>query len=639
MYIRTLIILCFIVSLFVRETLSHDIKRDNLIVKDTTELKKAKKRDFKDFDIKQGRNIFALDSLKDEIYKDTISHKYIEVDTSKSSNHIRNLIAKNLFKHVSTGSVDSTLIKISKYNEYRGEKIDSIVFIRRNVFDERRKSKNSLDEFLVDATDKMSVLTKVATIRKYLLFKEGDEVIPEEIIRSEAMLRDMPSISRANITLNKDADGKLIAYVRTKDSWSLIAEARYRVINNSTITVSDLDFNGTGNRLDVVEYCNVNSKEWFKALGVEYTMPNMFGTYIEGEVGLGYGRNFHDINLSATKYFVTPDDWAGGVKINRHNEEKDLSYERIFVSIDKHELKLWLGQSINISERWGDNFFYTIKAEEVKFYDRPYYSATYSPYFHNRRDILGSFGFYKEKFYRGNMIYGYGSTESIPYGYIAEVIGGYRFGEFDDAPYVGTRLKIANKVNIGYIAASIQLGSFLQDKTSLQSTILVTDLDYFSRLKDLSEGYYFRQFVNINFSSALRTLKGYLTEISFDNDMKLSSAAVNGWGTTRLQIRNESVFFTPYHVSGFRFTFFGYTDMGTIGYTKNPFTNSFYGIAGCGIRVRNEALIFKTVQLKVMFAFKGHPDFRNNLFYLDSNTTLTSDRYIPKEPEIIDFER
>lgn len=638
MKLRVLIIICFTVSLFARETYSYGIKRDSLKLRDTTEMVKFKKRFHKEENIRPVRNFFSLDSLKDIIYVDTISHNYIKEDTSKSSKHINNLIAKNLFKSVGTVSVDSTLIKISKYNEYKGETIDSIVFLRRNVFTPKDSYDNSLDKLLVNATERFSVLTKESTIRKYLLFKEGDEVVPEEIIQSEAMLRDLSSISRANISLRKDENGKLIAYVRTKDSWSLIAEARYRYTNNSTVSISDLDFNGTGNRLDIIEYLNVKNKEWFKAVGAAYTMPNMFGTFIEGKVGLGYGNKFHNINISAKKYFVTPNDWAGGAEYVRHNEERNLKYEDVFISEDKHNLKLWFGQSINISPRWGDNFFYTIKAEEVKFFDRPYYSSTYSPYFHNRRDILGSFGFYKEKFYRGNMIYGYGATESIPYGYIAEVIGGYRYGEFDDAPYLGTRLKIANKVNMGYIAASIQLGGFLQDKTSLQKTILITDFDYFTNLCDLGAGYYLRQFLSLNYSSAISTLKGYLTEISFNNSMRLASAA-NDRGTTRLQFESESVFFTPYHISGFRFTFFGFTDMGTLGYSTNPLDNTYYGIAGCGVRVRNEALIFKTIQLKVMFAFKGAPDFRNNLFYLNSNTTLSSERYIPKEPEIIDFKR
>lgn len=584
----------------------------------------------------QSRKMFTIDSLQDRIYVDTITHKYITTDTTKKATHISNLIAKNLFKAPST-NVDSTLQKISKFNGFEGKKIDSIVILRENVFNEDESSNKTL-QLLKKSANSLNYMTRESTIKRYLLFHKGDTVVPENMIKSEALLREMSSISKAYIRLEENENGGVTAYISTTDSWSIVLQLYYRTTNNGMLRISDYDFLGTGNRLDLNEYFNIKQKDYFKGVELNYFMPNLFGKFIEVNIGGGIGKEFHSAKLSADKFFVRPNDWAGGIRYNRRKEERHIAFEDIFVPEDKQTINLWFGQSINISKRWGDNLFYTAKIEELKFFERPYHTPTYSPYFHNYRDVLASFGLYKEKFYRGNLIYGYGRTESIPYGYKAEFVGGFRKGEYDNAPYIGTNLSIGNIVNLGYIGAKISFGTFIGNTPSLHQTKLDAGLLYFTKLQQLGGDLNMRQFFNLNYTSSIRWMHGYYEELNFQNNNQLNSVSRGAKGTTRLRLNPETVFFTPLHVSGFKFALFGFTDFGTIGYSVNPFANKFYAVGGCGVRIRNESLIFKTIEFRIAISLKGNREFRNNLFYLNSETPLRANRYIPTEPQILKFD-
>lgn len=578
------------------------------------------------------RTIFKLDTLVDRIYADTVKCQYIKIDTTKSKKHISNIIVSNFF-NANTSKITNKLQEIVKYNKYEGMIIDSIIINRNNIFSPKLDD-NSTEAKWKRKANLIHVVTKESTIRNDMLFKVGDKVIPENIIKSEAILRDANYISKASITIIPQENGHVKIFVDTDDTWSLTAQIYYRVTNNGKIRISEENFLGSGNRLDLNEYFNLKNSQYFKALELNYYMPNLFGKFVETNVGAGYGTDFLSLLVAADKYFVKPDDWAGGIRYDRLKEDHHINIENIFIVEDKEVVNLWFGQSINISPKWGDNFYYAIKVENIKFRERPYISPTYNPYFHNSTDFIWAFGFYKEKFYRGNLIYGYGKTESIPYGYKAEIVGGYRIGEFENTPYIGTNLSISNKMDIGYVSASFSFGTFISGN-SVKQAKLDANLFYFTRLTDVRNGVKMRQFVTINYATGINLLDGYSEEIHFENNNMLSSVSRGASGTTQLRVNPESTFFTPLQVSGFKFAFFGFTDFGTIGYSTNPFENKFYASAGVGVRVRNESLIFKTIQIRLIVAIKGHRQFRNNLFYINSETPLRGNSYIPTEPEFI----
>ena len=98
-------------------------------------------------------------------------------------------------------------------------------------------------------------------------------------------------------------------------------------------------------------------------------------------------------------------------------------------------------------------------------------------------------------------------------------------------------------------------------------------------------------------------------------------------------LNTETVLFTPYQPLGFRIALFGFADFGLLGYSPNIFKNEFYTSFGIGIRLRNERLVFNTIQIRLGLAL-GKPDWsKANISGCRTppawNSTATG-RHVPK---------
>ena len=109
-------------------------------------------------------------------------------------------------------------------------------------------------------------------------------------------------------------------------------------------------------------------------------------------------------------------------------------------------------------------------------------------------------------------------------------------------------------------------------------------------------------------------------------------------GTDRAVLDTETVFFTPWQPLGFRIAFFAFADLGLIGYSPNIFRNDFFASLGGGIRIKNERLIFSTVQIRLGFAFGKRGLAESEYIRLSNSTRLEQYRYRPERPEPVAFE-
>ena len=57
-----------------------------------------------------------------------------------------------------------------------------------------------------------------------------------------------------------------------------------------------------------------------------------------------------------------------------------------------------------------------------------------------------------------------------------------------------------------------------------------------------------------------------------------------------------------------------------------------------GVRLRNERLVFKTIQIRLGIAFGKHGLVESEYFRLSNTTRLSQYRYRPERPDIIGFE-
>ena len=147
-----------------------------------------------------------------------------------------------------------------------------------------------------------------------------------------------------------------------------------------------------------------------------------------------------------------------------------------------------------------------------------------------------------------------------------------------------------------------------------------------------------RQFLSLNYTQGWNRLSGSDESIRFTDENGLQALKEHVIGTNRMILNTETVLFSPYHPLGFRIAFFGFADFGLIGYSPNIFKNEFYTSLGIGVRLRNERLVFNTIQIRLGIAF-GKPGLvESEYFRLSNATRLEQWRYRPTRPEIVTFE-
>ena len=98
-------------------------------------------------------------------------------------------------------------------------RVDSIRYDIGDVFDDS-KSHTKYDKWAYDLLNWIHIETREHTVRKLLLFDEGDSVNLDYLLESERFLRSQSFLSDANISMSQE-NGKNIANVHTSDNWTL----------------------------------------------------------------------------------------------------------------------------------------------------------------------------------------------------------------------------------------------------------------------------------------------------------------------------------------------------------------------------------------------------------------------------------
>ena len=187
----------------------------------------------------------------------------------------------------------------------------------------------------------------------------------------------------------------------------------------------------------------------------------------------------------------------------------------------------------------------------------------------------------------------------------------------------------------GYIYSSLALGSFFNGKESEQG-IFYSRLNYFTNLLPVGR-FRSRNFINIDYSRGFgRYSDEYLRFIENNGFTGFKNDSIRG--TQRFTVSLESVLFSPANYHGFRFAFFGFSDLGFLSNSNEVLGNGFSLISlGFGLRVRNDNLLFNTLQIRLAF-FPNPPMYSviNNLT-ISGEQLLKPNNFDAGKPVIIPF--
>lgn len=547
----------------------------------------------------------------------------------------------------------SVVNEATVYGEYNGKRIEAIDVIRENVFD-------PANSYLQKAANAVHVVTRQYVIRRDLLFKVGDTFDAEAIVRCKQLLRSRQYIADANIkVINSPTDpNAVIICVKTRDSWSISGDGSVRGLTGQVKgEIYDANFLGTGDKFSYQLSLDWKEKGYEGSM-FKYYIPNLLGTFYE--MKLTAGRSFREkyYGGSLAKRFIQPTDYEGGAIFENIRNQIYVRYESpadtvgAAYMIHYNNLDLWGGKSwyqpsiessVYLMARY-NNLNYKDPPKLATIEDPPKnppqlpVGEGVNPYFYNQSLSLLSFGLYRERFLTTNLIYGYGYDEYVATGYRAEWTLGYMDTNFQSGFYGGVDFRMGGFTPIGYFMGDVAVGSFYDfRKGKPYRSALSARFDYFTNL--LGNGKYkVRQFVSTNYLTGWNRSTGFYENIWFTRNSGPREIKESPLGHERLVLSAETVLFTPWQPLGFRMALYSFADVGFLGYNKSIFQNDLYATVGVGIRMKNEMLIFGTIQLSVFVNFGRRGVLANDWVKLTSERRMQTMRYIPEKPQVVSYQ-
>ena len=530
-----------------------------------------------------------------------------------------------------TTSSGQVLDESKIFQRYAGKIIGSITIDREQVFEDG-------GNYFERLGNKTHYLTRERVIRRDLLFKPGDELDPQLLVRNKQLLRTRSYIYDATVSLSlNELDTTVVdVLITTRDSWTITADLQLRSGGRTMFGVSDANILGTGNLLKVETNFSRSNFDYGGNV-VSYSIPNVLGTFYNADFSAG--RDFYnsELKLSLHKEFIRPTDYEVGISYNDVKSKYYMVYLDTSTMIKVSNLDVWGGRSKYIKSI-NSSIFLTGRYGYARHSRRPEVGPEFNPAFHDYDNLLVGMGLYREKFYTANMIYGFGVKEYLATGYKAELVTGYSWGEFRDDMYLGTNYEMGGFTPIGYVMGGFSLGSYINlTSGAWWRSAVDLDLRWFSNLFIAGRSR-IRQFLSLNYTQGWNRGTGCDEVICFTDENGPQSFTEHVTGVNRTVLNTETVFFTPYQPLGFRIAFFGFADFALLGNSANMFKNSFYTTLGFGIRIKNERLVFNAIQLRLGVALGKSGFIKNQYVNVSNQTRMTQYRYMPTRPEIVEFE-
>ncbi|HSO88855.1 MAG TPA: hypothetical protein VLQ91_20040, partial [Draconibacterium sp.] len=495
------------------------------------------------------------------------------------------------------------------------------------------------------AANKIHTKSNLKSIQKLLLFKVGDAVDPELIYENERLIRSLPYIKEINIILEQDSvyAGFVKVHILIKDRFSFGATGNVHGIQSAAFGIYNNNIFGVGHEIGFVFAGHVNKQPY---LGTEtyYKIKNIQGKFID--ISLGYLNTYKSegFMFNLNKPFITTSiKWGYGataMRMFRTNWifQNDVIYAEI--PMDLSYYGAWGGHSFQVKNNQPENAQIVLSGgfNTQKFYTRPASEPQSVSYFANRTFLLSSLTFTQRRFIHDELVYSYGITEDIPEGFKNEIVYGYEFNEFGNRHYAHLLLSNGNLLinKKGYFYMEGDIGSYYSKRGFEQGQI---DARIYFISKQIHSGEKtFRLFVKTDYTIGMHRLEIENLNLSRNNSIRgFRSREV--FGKQRLTLNLEYVLFLKKEFYKFNMALFGFTDIGVIGSNKEfILKQDYYSGIGAGIRLHNENLVFKTIQLRLAF-YPFHPDDISFVgFVLEEQSKRQFYSFEPTQPLPLKFE-
>lgn len=562
----------------------------------------------------------------------------------------RHKVTKWLYGTMISSAKDSGNVGMQSYEYFKSfqKKTIGTISIRSlkifgPTFDDTLKTTNV---WIEKAANKLHSKSNLYVIRKNLWIREGQSLDPDLMMDNERLLRSLPYLKdvRFIITprpLNNDLVDVLIL---TQDVFSFGVTGGIGSINKGEVGIYDKNILGVGHEagITIVGHTDKSPHIGFESY---YAVNNIMGNFIDFSTGYANTYLHQELFVSLQRDFLRPQSvYAGGLTALR-----SFRADRVFLNsnvttsdpLNYIYLDGWYGRRLKLGIRPNDSRFQMTLSGRIRythFYDRPLPDINNNQYFANSRFYLGSLSFSHRSYVRDYLVYSYGITEDIPKGYLCELVFGFDHNEFNNRWYSHVFLSTGNlfKNKPFYLYTSLGLGSFF-NRSHTEQGMADLKIDFISQLFNVWN-VKARQFIKLNYTMGFNRLE-------IENLLLLNSNGIRGFGSRigkgkqRLTLNIENVFFQKKSILNFQSALFSFCDIGIVGPSEQSiFKQSYYAGLGIGLRIRNENLVFKTIQLRLAY-YPNHPSDVNSFgFILDGVSKTRFYNFQPRGPEPLRFE-
>ena len=557
--------------------------------------------------------------------------------------------------------VDSSKINLDNQikilQSYSGKRINTIVIKQQNLATNIDANDSNLKDFFTKMGNTLQSNTDIKRIKENLFFKEWDVLDPSVIAYNEKWLRDLSYIQDAKITVSITPydSNQVDLLVVTKDLFNYGGEVLINNKNAYSAKINNINFLGTGNSIQLIQNFE-NERTPKSGWGYDVGLRNLLGSFISINAGMNqYGNNLANNMLSAKKNYISiqrpilhPNSkWLGGMEYLENVNENVFpsKWDTIFNQQLNYNLKhkdIWIGyqltkqnKRIKLNEY---RQFIQYRHLENNFKERPTdYLLQLDRNYQNLKADFISYTLVRQSVYRTRYLYGLGRYEDLPIGQsLTWTIASHKI-EKETAPYFGFKFeqyKLSKKENYHHIVANIASSYFNQ---SIQDFRFLTSLEQFSKLKYLNNGLGYRRILNLSFTQTLKNKYNDALRInSIYGIPELNREQINGG--TRLSCNWETVVYNNHPIWGFKSAPFVFGNLTYIRTVSDPILKGdIYSSVGSGIRVRNENLVFGTIELKGFYFPRTNQQLSPWNFSLITNLRFKYNSNIVEKPNYVEI--
>ncbi|MFN4007077.1 MAG: hypothetical protein ACK4HE_06160 [Chitinophagaceae bacterium] len=477
-----------------------------------------------------------------------------------------------------------------------------------SIFDTIKRS-NALQRMI----DEIHINTRKDALRSFLFLKKGDVLDVYALQDNERLLRDLPFIQDAKIeTFTTIYPDSVDLIITTKDVFSIGGDVRRISKNFAAANLYDQNFLGRAQRLQF-GFLYDEKRTPTLAGEMSYTKYNIANTFIALQLrhaatanstllGGLYDR-VTEINANRGLY-TTKATWAGGFRLAQHTSVGNgraadtLSYK--YTTGD-----VWYGVNLGARKKqYNDSSYRNSKFIALRYFERRFVylpnvqNNKFPQTFYNQQQLLAEFSLFNINFRRSNFIYGFGRTEDIPYGLNHRFTVGVNNYQHVKRFYIGVDVQKIMLMQSGAFTSIRLAAGANKSEQQWEDNTFFTDVSYTSKLIT-RHNCYMRNIISANI--AFISNRTQLLPLNINNPYGIQDLRSDTiLGNKRIKLEAQNLLFTKWNLFGFNIGFVNFIEWSLIAEeSKQVFGGDGFGALGTGLRVRNEALVFGTIEAKL----------------------------------------